>query len=62
LDALFAYGQIENSSSPAFQDSLPAELIPKGQFSLPPCKVCNLIDGFVAGAHDFTDEIIENKK
>ncbi len=62
LDALFAYGQVESSSSPAFQESLPGDLIPKAQFSLPPCKVCRQIDGYVAGAHDFTDDIIENKQ
>lgn len=62
LDALYAYGQIESSSSPAFQDSLPEELIPRGQFSLPPCKVCKQIDGYVAGAHDFAEDIVENKQ
>jgi hypothetical protein len=62
LDALYAYGHVESASSSFFQGSLPDGIINKSEFSLPPCKHCKAIDSYVAGAHDFSDDIEDDKR
>ena len=62
VDAFYAMGQVESSNDPTFPSSLPTDLFSKTEYALPPCRICKKIDGFVMGAHDFTDDIEEVKK
>ena len=61
VDAFYAMGHVESTLDPRFPQSLPTDLFSKQEFALPPCRICKQIDGFVAGAHDFTNDIEEVK-